>query len=100
MSSIKKTSTDLYRSLKLAALPLEIDPIKSFVNSKPRLLGKEFREFQLVNFEQRGKVAQIMDTNNFETYFIDSTDVAGFSEGMVFEGILFNGTLLLRQKKK
>ncbi len=79
---------------------IEKVPIKSFVNSKPRLIEKEFRRFQLVNFEQGGKVAQIMDTYNFETYFIDATDIAGFSEGSVFEGILFNGTFLLRQKNK
>ena len=77
---------------------LEKVPIKSFVNTKPRLLEKEFRQFQLVNFEQEGKIAQIMDTNNFETYFINVNDIAGLTEGMVFEGILFNGTLLLKQK--
>ncbi len=75
-------------------------PIKSFVKSKPQLLEEEFRQFQLVNFEQGGKEAQIMDTNNFETYFINANDIAGFSEGMVFEGILFNGTFLLSQKNK
>lgn len=74
-------------------------PIKSFVASKPQLMEEEFKQFQLLNFEQGGTLAQIMNTRNFETQYIDSTDLSDVSEGTVFEGILYYGRLLRKQKK-
>ncbi|MFX0209586.1 MAG: NMD3-related protein, partial [Candidatus Hodarchaeota archaeon] len=76
-------------------------PIKSFLNfkPKPKLLTTESQEFQIVNFEREGKLAQIMNTESFETHYIDSSDLVGYSEGETISGILYNGTLLIKQKK-
>ncbi|MFX0185447.1 MAG: NMD3-related protein [Candidatus Hodarchaeota archaeon] len=74
-------------------------PIKTFLGSKPQLLEIEPQKFQIVNFEQEGMIAQIMNTENFETYYVNSTEVVGFSEGDFFQGILYNGAVLVKQKK-
>lgn len=72
-------------------------PLKSYIASKPKLLDQEFQQFQLINFEQDGKMAQIMNINNFNTYFIDSKEISDISEGETFQGILYHGMLLRKQ---
>ncbi|MFX0014538.1 MAG: NMD3-related protein [Promethearchaeota archaeon] len=74
-------------------------PLKTFIAAKPEILQEEFEEFQLINFEQKGTLAQIMNTNNFETYYIESIEVSDLIEGATFEGILYDGILLRKQKK-
>ncbi|MFX1538306.1 MAG: hypothetical protein ACFFDI_29300, partial [Promethearchaeota archaeon] len=73
-------------------------PLKSFLTSELEELEKDVQVFQLVNFEEGGLLAQIMNTKTFEIIFIDSSEVSHFSEGATFEGILHNGKLLRRQK--
>ncbi|MFX0122918.1 MAG: NMD3-related protein [Candidatus Hodarchaeota archaeon] len=73
-------------------------PVKSVLNSELKNLDKVVQEFQLVNFEEEGTLAQIMDTKTFEISFIDSSEVSNLSEGTTFEGILYKGKLLRRQK--
>ncbi len=73
-------------------------PIKSFLALKPQLYGRECQEYQLINFEQDEKQAQIMDTRIYETHFIDSTEVSDLSEGESFEGIMFSGKLIRKKK--
>ncbi|MFX0205843.1 MAG: hypothetical protein ACFFDT_07630 [Candidatus Hodarchaeota archaeon] len=74
-------------------------PIKSFIASEPQILEKDFEQFLLINFEQGGILAQVMNTKNFETHYIDSTEVSDLSEGDTFEGISYNGRLLRREKE-
>ena len=73
--------------------------IKSLIVSELKDFEKEVQHFQLVNFEQGGTLAQIMNTKTFEIVFIDSSEVSYLSEGATFEGILHNGKLLRSQKK-
>ncbi|MFX1286185.1 MAG: NMD3-related protein [Promethearchaeota archaeon] len=74
-------------------------PIKSFITSKPQILDEDFKQFQLVNFEKGGMIAQVMNTENFETHYIDSSEISDLSEGDTFEGISYNGRLLRIQKE-
>ncbi len=74
-------------------------PIKSFIASEPQFLENNYEQFQLINFEQRGGLAQVMNTRTFETQYIDSTEVSDLSEGESFECISYNGRLLRRQKE-
>ncbi|MFX0051650.1 MAG: NMD3-related protein [Candidatus Hermodarchaeota archaeon] len=74
-------------------------PIKSFLDSKPKLLTIKFQEFQIVNFEQEGKIAQIMNTESFETHYIDASDIIEYSQGDILSGMLYNGALLIKQRK-
>lgn len=72
-------------------------PIKSFLSAELKDLEKEVQHFQLVNFEEGGKLAQIMDTNSYEIIFIDSSEIPHFSEGATFKGIIYDGKLLKNQ---
>jgi NMD protein affecting ribosome stability and mRNA decay len=74
-------------------------PLKSFLTSRPKLLELDHNKYQIVNFEQEGAIAQIMNMNSFEIRYIDATEIADLSEGMTFEGMFFNDILLRRQKK-
>jgi NMD protein affecting ribosome stability and mRNA decay len=74
-------------------------PVKSFLDSKPKILTIKSQEFQIVNFEQEGKITQIMNTESFETHYIDVSDIIGYSQGDILSGILYNGALLIKQKK-
>jgi len=74
-------------------------PIKSFLTADLMDLEKEVQHFQLVNFEEGGKLAQIMNTQTYEIIFVDSSDISHFSEGATFKGIFYNGKLLRNQKK-
>ncbi|UCE12143.1 MAG: hypothetical protein JSV04_08030 [Candidatus Heimdallarchaeota archaeon] len=74
-------------------------PLKSFLASDPKFLDREFQQFQLVNFEQDRKMAQIMNMDTFDTHYIDSKEVSDVSEGETFQGILFDGMLLRKQEK-
>ncbi|UCG90523.1 MAG: hypothetical protein JSU57_01980 [Candidatus Heimdallarchaeota archaeon] len=74
-------------------------PIKSFIAFEPQIVEEDFEQFQLINFEQGGTLAQVMNTRNFETHYIDSTEISDLSEGETFEGIFYNGRLLRRQKE-
>lgn len=72
-------------------------PVKSFLTADLKDLEKEIQHFQLVNFEEGGKLAQIMDTQTYEIIFIDSSEISHFSEGATFKGILHDGKLLRSQ---
>ncbi|UCG03608.1 MAG: hypothetical protein JSW11_06390 [Candidatus Heimdallarchaeota archaeon] len=72
-------------------------PVKSFLTADLKDLEKEAQQYQLVNFEEEGTLAQIMNTKTFEITFIDSSEVVDFSEGTTFEGILHDGKLLRRK---
>ncbi len=74
-------------------------PIKSFLALKPQRIEEEECHYQLLNFEQKGKIAQIMNNKTFDTHYIDSNDVSDLSEGATFKGTLYNGRLLRKQKK-
>jgi nonsense-mediated mRNA decay protein 3 len=73
-------------------------PLKTFLEEKPKLLEEDFEEYQLVNFEQNGSIAQIMNSKSFETLYVDSTEVKNLEEGEFFSAILFND-ILLRKKE-
>jgi NMD protein affecting ribosome stability and mRNA decay len=74
-------------------------PLKSFLTADLKDLEEEVQQFQLVNFEEGGELAQIMNTQTYEIFFINSSEISYFSEGATFKGILYNGKLLRNQKK-
>lgn len=73
-------------------------PLKSFIEQKPTLFEEEFQEYQLLNFEQDGTVAQIMNSVTFETLYIDSTEVKNLEEGKNFIAMLYNDILIRKNK--
>ena len=74
-------------------------PIKSFLSSELKELDIEVQVFQLVNFEEEGKIAQIMNTQTLEIIFVDSSDISHLSEGATFKGIVYSGKMLRIPKK-
>ncbi|MFW9903104.1 MAG: NMD3-related protein [Candidatus Thorarchaeota archaeon] len=73
-------------------------PVKSFLTADLKDLEKEVRHFQLINFEEGGNLAQIMDSQTYEIIFIDSSEISHLSEGATFKGIIYDGKLLRNQK--
>ena len=82
-----------------AKMSKEKIPIKSFLTADLMDLEKEVQHFQLVNFEEGGKLAQIMNTQTYEIIFVESSGISHFSEGATFKGIIYSGKLLRNQKK-
>lgn len=72
--------------------------IKSFVEAGAKKIEEECQQFQLVNFELKEEIAQIMNVNSYETFYVDSEDVLRFKEGEVFWGTFYNGKILIKQK--
>ncbi len=72
-------------------------PLKTFLEQNPILLEEDFQEYQIVNFEQKGTIAQIMDSKTFETFYVSSTEVQNLKEGQHFMAMLFND-ILVRKK--
>ncbi len=72
--------------------------IKSFVEAGAKKIGEDYQQFQLVNFELKEDIAQIMNVNSFETFYVNSDDILGFKEGDVFWGTFYNGKILIKQK--
>jgi NMD protein affecting ribosome stability and mRNA decay len=72
--------------------------IKSFIEARPRKIGEGSQQFQIVNFEPEEEIAQIMNVNSYETFYVDSDDVLGFKEGEVFWGTVYDGKILIKQK--
>ncbi len=73
-------------------------PIKSFIEAKPQMIKGENGQFQIINFEQKETIAQIMNTDSFDTLYIDMNDINGLKEGEIFRGTFYQGKLLVKQQ--
>jgi hypothetical protein len=69
------------------------------MDSKPKILEKKVKKFQIISFEENAKIAQIMDNDTFEIHYIDSSDINNLSEGEFFSGIFHNGILIMKKNK-
>ncbi len=72
--------------------------IKPFMEAKPKKIEEESQEFQIINFEQNENIAQVMNTKNYETYYINSNDIEELKEGEIFRGTFYDGKILVKQK--
>lgn len=73
-------------------------PIKLFIEAKPQFIEGVIEQFQIINFEQKENIAQIMNVDSFETLYIDTNDIDGLKEGEILRGTFYQGKLLVKQK--
>ncbi len=73
-------------------------PIKTFLESNPQLITQDIEKYQIVNFEEKEAIAQIMNIKTYETHYINSDELKKLAEGEIFSGILHQGNLLINQK--
>ncbi|MHA2073619.1 MAG: NMD3-related protein [Candidatus Hodarchaeales archaeon] len=73
-------------------------PIKSFIEAKPKRIEGDIHQFQVINYEQKEKFAQIMNIDNFETLYVDAIDIDGLKEGEIFRGTFYQGKILVKQQ--
>ena len=71
-------------------------PIKKFKEMNPKPLELDFIDYQLINFELNEKMAQIMNLNTFESFFVESKEISHFKEGEIFRGIIYQGKIILK----
>ncbi len=91
-----------YSNFKIACLDVINNTIrrisvKTFDELDPKPLDRPFEEFQVVHFEKAENLAQIMNLSNFESQYVDSTELASLSEGDTFWGIVYEGRIILRE---
>jgi NMD protein affecting ribosome stability and mRNA decay len=72
--------------------------VKTFDELDPKPFDSPFEEYQVVNFETTEKLVQIMNLTNYESHYVDSTELKGLSEGDSFWGIIYEGRIILREK--
>ncbi len=73
-------------------------PIKQFMDAKPQKIDYIELELQVVAFEHDG-TAQLMSTDNFEIFYVLSSDIGSIKEGDQIQGFLYEEALYVKQEK-
>ena len=72
------------------------NPVKQFREATPKKIEQEFTSFQLINFEDDRKIAQIMDTTTFDTQYVETRFLPDLSEGDTFFGVIISDLLVVK----
>ena len=72
--------------------------IKTFEELNPRPLEMNFEEYQIIHFETAENLAEVMKLSNYDTQFVDSTELKVFTEGDTFWGIVYEGRIILKDQ--